>query len=178
MKRSSRPAAAAVPTRIGLAGLEAGPLRRRLRLTGSAVGLGELPLRFERVEVDVEVRRAGGDAVRARGTLGARADAECRRCLAPARVEVEGEWEALFRPPARIPPGEDGVWALDAEARELDVAGPVREELWVRAPRYVECSAACPGMCATCGARLAEERCACPPPAPDPRWGALEGLRG
>ena len=169
--------AATETTRIGLRRLNAGPVVCSVRIEAPSEQLGDLPLPFERVDLEVDVRRAAGESVRARGTLAARAAVECRRCLAAFRVEVDGEWEALFRPAARITPGEEGVWALDSEARELDLAGPVREELWVRAPEYVECSAGCTGLCSTCGARLAEESCDCPPPGPDPRWAVLEGLR-
>lgn len=164
--------------RIGLAGLDAGPIACALRLETPGEQLGELPLPFERVDVQVEIRRAGGEGVRARGTLAARATVECRRCLAPIQVDVDAEWEALFRPPARTTPGEEGVWALEAEARELDLAAPIREELWVHTPAYLECSTECPGLCSRCGARLADEPCDCPPPGPDPRWAALDGLRG
>ncbi|WP_419166539.1 YceD family protein [Candidatus Palauibacter sp.] len=166
------------PTRIGLAGLDEGPIERTLRLEVPREPLGELPLAFERVDLEVEIRRASRDGVRVRGRLAARTTVACRRCLAPTRAEVVAEWDVMFRPSARITPGEEGVWALEAEAGELDLAGPVREELWVHAPAWVECSAECPGLCPGCGARLADESCDCPPPGPDPRWAALENLGG
>ena len=166
------------PPRIGLAGLNAGPIACALRLEAPGEQLGELPLPFERVDLQVEIRRVGGHGVRVRGTLAACAAVECRRCLAPTQVDVDAEWEALFRPSARITPGEEGVWALEAEARELDLTAPIREELWVHAPEYPECSDECPGLCSRCGVRLADGPCDCPPPGPDPRWAALDGLRG
>lgn len=166
------------PARIGLAGLEAGPIERAFRVETPGEALGDLPLPFEYVEVEVELRRADGAAVRARGTLDARATVECRRCLDPTPVGVRAEWAALYRPPARVTPGEEGVWALDEGAGELDLAGPIREELWVNAPAWVECSRDCPGLCPTCGVRLAEQACRCPPPEPDARWAALDGLGG
>lgn len=164
--------------RIGLAGLDAGPIERAFRVEAPGESLGALPLPFEYVDVEVEVRRADGAAIRARGTLGARAVVACRRCLEPTRIGVRARWAALYRPPGRVTPGEEGVWALDAEAGELDLAGPIREELWVNAPAWVECSHDCPGLCPTCGVRLAEKACRCPPPEPDGRWAALEGLGG
>lgn len=166
------------PARIGLAGLEAGPIERAFRVETPDESLGALPLPFEYVDVEVEVRRADGAAVRARGTLGARAIVECRRCLEPTSVGVRAKWAALYRPPGRVTPGEEGVWALEEGSGELDLAGPIREELWVNAPAYVECSSECPGLCPTCGVRLAEQACRCPPPEPDARWAALDGLSG
>jgi len=168
----------AEPARIGLAGLDAGPIERAFRVERPGESLGALPLPFEYVDVEVEVRRADGAAVRARGTLGARAIVECRRCLEPTRVGVRAKWAALYRPSGRVTPGEEGVWALDERSGELDLAGPIREELWVNAPAWVECSPSCAGLCPTCGVRLAEQACRCPPPEPDARWAALEGLGG
>lgn len=165
-------------TRVGLAGLDAGPLERAFRLERPRESLGELPMPFESVDLEIEIRRADGAGVRVRGTFDARALAECRRCLAPTRLAVEAKWDALYRPPARITPGEDGVWELDAVSGELNLAGPIREELWVHAPAWVECSPDCPGLCASCGVRLAEQACRCPLPEPDGRWAALEGLGG
>lgn len=169
----NRGSATEPPTRIGLTGLDAGPIARTLRLDAPAEALGALPLPFERVDVEVDVRRAGGAEIRVRGTLEARATVACRRCLAPTPVALSTGWSALFRAPARTPPDEEGVWALEDDSRALDLAGPLREELWVRAPEYVECALDCPGLCARCGIRLAEEACRCPPPEPDPRWAAL-----
>lgn len=164
--------------RIGLAGLDAGPIERTFRVQAPGESLGALPLPFEYVDVEVEVRRADGAAIRARGTLGARAVVECRRCLDPTRIAVRARWDALYRPPGRVTPGEEGVWALDAKSGELDLAGPIREELWVNAPAWVECSRDCMGLCPACGVRLAERDCDCAPPEPDARWAALEGLGG
>ena len=172
------------PARIGLAGLDAGPIERAFRVEAPDESLGPLPLPFEYVDVDVEIRSADGAAVRARGKLEARAMVECRRCLEPTRVRVRARWAALYRPPGRVTPGEEGVWALDEGSGELDLAGPIREELWVNAPAWVECSRDCPGLCPTCGVRLEEQACRCPPPGekcargPDARWAALEGLGG
>ncbi len=177
-RRTSSPPDRVEAAHVGLAGLDAGPIERAFRLEGPGESLGELPLPFEYVDIEVEVRRADGSGVRARGTLDARACVECRRCLEPIQVAVRASWAALYRPPARITPGEEGVWALDPGSGELDLAGPVREELWVHAPAWVECSRDCPGLCPTCGVRLAEQACRCPPPESDARWAALEGLGG
>ncbi len=177
-RRASRSPDSAEPARIGLAGLDAGPLERAFRVETPGESLGALPLPFEYVDVEVEVRRADGAAVRARGTLGARATVECRRCLEPTRVGVRAKWAALYRPPGRVTPGEEGVWSLDAGSGELDLAGPIREELWVNAPAFVECSRDCAGLCPTCGVRLAEQACRCPAAEPDARWAALEGSGG
>lgn len=177
-RRASRSPDPAEPARIGLAGLDAGPIERAFRVETPGESLGALPLPFEYVDIEVEVRRADGAALRARGTLGARATVECRRCLEPTRIGVRARWAALYRPPGGVTPGEEDVWVLDAGSGELDLSGPIREELWVNAPAFVECARDCPGLCPACGVRLAERACRCPPPEPDARWAALERLGG
>ena len=177
-RRTSPPPDPAEAARIGLAGIDSGPIERAFRLEGPGESLGELPLPFEYVDIEVEARRADGAGIRARGALGARALVECRRCLEPTRVAVQTNWDAIYRPSDRITPGEEGVWGLDAASGELDLAGPIREELWVHAPAWVQCAQDCPGLCPTCGARLADQACRCPPPESDERWAALEGLGG
>lgn len=175
-RRTSPPPDRAKPTHVGLAGLDSGPLERVLRLESPGESLGDLPLPFADVALEFELRRAAGAGVRVRGTLAARATVECRRCLEPTRIAVRAQWAALYRPSARVTPGEDGVWPLEAASGEVDLAGPVREELWVNAPAWVECSGDCPGLCPRCGVRLADRSCECPPPGPDERWAALEGF--
>jgi uncharacterized protein len=39
------------------------------------------------------------------------------------------------------------------------------------------CDDSCLGLCATCGANLAREKCACSDSIVDERWGALKDLR-
>jgi len=135
--------------------------------------LGALPLDLFFVEVDVAVSGDPRDGVRAHGTVRAECEMACRRCLEPTPVSIEAGLDAWFRPPSKVIPGEEGVWGLDPAAGEVDLRDPVREELWVAAPAYIECSSDCPGLCAHCGARLAVQECTCPPPEPDSRWGAL-----
>lgn len=161
--------------RVPVAGLRQGPAVREWHLDDPGAVLGPLPDGIESVEVAVELSGEGRHGIRIRGRLKAKARVSCRRCLARVAVDVEADLDAWFR--EETAPGEESVWPLDADAAEVDVTAPVREELWLAMPEYVVCREDCDGLCPGCGVRLAEEECRCPPPEPDPRWGALDALR-
>src|SRR6185436_6751772 len=102
--------------------------------------------------------------------------AQCRRCLAPVTVPVETKIGALFAqdPDAMEDPDS---YPLAPDATEIDLTPAVREELILAVPRYVLCRQDCRGLCPRCGHDLNIGPCDCPPP-PDPRWDALEALKG
>ncbi len=164
--------------RVQFSALKRGAVERSLHLDDPEAELGPLPLPLTSLDVEFSVERDAAGGARARGMLRSNAKVECRRCLAPTPVSVEAKLDVLFRPAVDVTPGEEGVWALDREAGEVDLTELIREELWVTAPEYVECRPDCPGMCARCGVRLADEACDCPPPEPDPRWAGLTGRHG
>ena len=125
----------------------------RLEGPGESARRTAAPLRVRRHRVRGPAR--GGVGVRARGTLDARGGVECRRCLEPTQVAVRAKWAALYRPPARITPGEEGVWALDPGSGELDLAGPVREDCGSIRPPMWSARATARGSArhAACGSR-------------------------
>ena len=165
------------PMRVSLAALSRGPVHASWRIQDPAAELGDLPLGLSAVEVEVTLSEAAKDGIRAQGTIRTGAEMKCRRCLDPTPVSITADLDAWFRPPSEVTPGEEGVWALDVTG-EVDLRGPVREELWVAVPAFVECGADCRGLCPHCGARLVVEDCTCPPPERDPRWAALLDLDG
>lgn len=162
-----------VPT----SGLRKGPVARSWRFETPGEALGEIPDGVRTVDVSVELRAEGRSGVHARGRVSAEARLSCRRCLADVDVAIASGLDAWFRDPALVTPGEEGVWPLDPGTDGVDLADAIREELWLAMPDWVVCEEACEGLCPGCGVRLAEEACRCPPPAPDPRWAALDDLR-
>lgn len=126
-----------------------------------------LDLRFEAVSEGVLVT---GSAV-------APLTGECARCLDPLTSEVEVSFQELYR---YLPdPGEDDN---DGEERFLDgdfldLEPAFRDAVVLALPLSPLCREDCPGLCADCGAKLAEV-------GPehkhgdkvDPRWGLLAQL--
>jgi uncharacterized protein len=125
-----------------------------------------LDLRFEAVTEGVLVT---GSAV-------APLTGECARCLDPLTTSTEVSFQELYR--YQPDPGEeesDEERFLDGDWLDLEPA--FRDAVVLALPLSPLCQEDCPGLCAVCGARLAEA-------GPrhghaenvDPRWGPLHQL--
>ncbi|MFE6622990.1 YceD family protein [Streptomyces sp. NPDC008086] len=138
----------------------------------------ELELRLESVMEGVLVT----------GTARAQAEGECVRCLEPLQLDVEAEFQEMFSYPdaddrGRHHSAEPGDDAEDDEDRLFledglfDLEPVLRDAVVLALPMQPVCQEDCPGLCAECGARLADD-----PDhhhdAVDIRWAALQGLAG
>jgi len=100
---------------------------------------------------------------------------ECVRCLDPVEVEVDADFQELFYYDlADLTPEEAQEAVLVVEER-IDVEPLVHDALLLELPLQPLCAEDCAGLCAECGARLADD------PghrheSVDPRWAALSGL--
>lgn len=165
--------------RISLSELRRGPVTWTRSLESPHAAIPGLPASLEGpVTLRVRATLAEDGGVRVVGRVGGAAALECRRCLSPVRCEIESALEAWFRRDELVGPEEEGVWAFDREASEIDLRQALREEVWLTVPQFVLCRPDCRGLCARCGARLESEQCTCAPEPPDPRWAALDAARG
>jgi len=127
------------------------------------------------LEVRVQAQQAGDDVVvrgRFRGTL----EMECRRCLTPLEVPVEGELSLLYRPPDAE--AYEDAYVLPARGAELDLGEALWEHLLLVAPRFPLCREDCKGLCPRCGKDLNEGPCGCAVEEADERWAPLRELKG
>lgn len=162
-------------------GRRAGSMRRA-RLTvpaPSTLGAGlvgvppgadlELDLRLESVVEGILVS----------GVARARLVGECSRCLEPLTSSAEVDLQQLFvYPDLRgevSDPGQDDLGVLVED--RLDLEPVIRDAVVLALPLSPRCRDDCPGLCATCGERLAELPADHAHPVNDPRWAALSGLR-
>lgn len=99
---------------------------------------------------------------------------ECRRCLTTVDVPVSEKAGIVFATDPSATETE-GYYPLPGRAQDIDLSEPLREEVLLALPRFVECRPDCKGLCPTCGADLNEGPCGCGA-APDPRWDALRAL--
>jgi len=99
---------------------------------------------------------------------------QCRRCLADVQLPISESRGLLFAADDETPEG-DGCYVISERARDLDLTEPLREELMLALPQFVECRPDCKGLCPRCGANLNDGPCHCPPQT-DSRWDALKGL--
>lgn len=130
------------------------------------------------VEVNLRATYAGSGEVVVRGTVAAGFRQECRRCLETVPGSLREELTMVFVPSDTPGVEEDGdVRLLDDAAAELDLGGPVREELILAIDPYVVCRPECKGLCPKCGVNRNTETCSCTEEESDPRWDALRALK-
>ena len=133
----------------------------------------ELDLRLEAVMEGVLVS----------GRVRTSATGECGRCLDPVTTALEVELQELYAYQDDHRGGPDSLGDADVEddvgrleGDFIDLEPRLRDAVLLALPLQPVCREDCPGLCATCGARLAD----LPPEhaheEPDPRWGALAGL--
>lgn len=126
----------------------------------------------EGADLELNVRlEAVVDGVLVSGTARAPLAGECVRCLDPLTDEVEVDFAELFVTPGNE--GDDETLWLQGDL--IDLEPVVRDAVVLVLPLQPLCEEDCLGLCAQCGARLAED----PEHAHtdvDPRWAALEAL--
>ena len=96
----------------------------------------------------------------------------CRRCLVDTSGVAESDVRELY---------QKVVTAIDAfeiVGEQLDLRPLVRELVLLDAPSTPLCRPDCAGLCPTCGVDRNKETCSCEPPPVDPRWSALDALKG
>jgi uncharacterized protein len=100
---------------------------------------------------------------------------ECARCLEPLTSSVEVSSQELFSYQQDGGDGQEDGYSLDGDLLDLEPA--LRDALVLALPLAPRCREDCPGLCAECGARLAQA-------GPghrhdthrDPRWAELRQL--
>jgi uncharacterized protein len=120
----------------------------------------ELDLRLESVVEGVLVS----------GTVTALARGECVRCLDPVLLPVELPVQELYAYPGASAADDEEIRTIEDDLIDLEPA--VRDGLVLALPLQPLCRVDCPGLCPSCGARLADD----PEHAHeelDPRWSAL-----
>lgn len=121
--------------------------------------------------------------IRLKGQFAGRLSVPCARCIEPAEIPLEAEFDLIYRPlgadadaPERsitAPETEIGYYQKDSLALE-DV---LREQVLLALPVRTLCKPDCKGLCPRCGANRNLQSCTCDAGPSDPRWEALAGLR-
>ena len=157
-------------------GRRAGSMRRiRMRApapAGLRVEMAGVP---PAAEIGLDLRlEAVMEGVLVSGTVHAPVDADCSRCLDPVAVRLEVEIQQLF-----LYPGDDVTEDEDVgyvEDDRVDLAPALRDAVVLALPLAPRCRDDCPGLCATCGVRLADVPADHAHDAIDPRWAALAAM--
>ena len=127
------------------------------------------------IEFDIRLE-AVVEGVLVTGTAEAVLVGECVRCLEEIRREITADFQELF-----VYDGEEQRDAEDEETSRLegdlvDLEPLLRDAVVLALPFQPVCRDDCPGLCAECGARLADDPGHGHEEAVDPRWAALQEL--
>jgi uncharacterized protein len=121
----------------------------------------------EGVTVELELRlESVMEGVLVTGTAHAPVTGECVRCLEPVEQELDADFQEMFSYPdadtrtaRRDEAGDD---AEDEDVLELeddlfDLEPVLRDAVVLALPMQPVCRDDCPGLCSSCGARLADD---------------------
>lgn len=152
---------------------------RRVQLVAPAGGMGTAVIGVPAgAEVALDLRLESVlEGVLVTGTARAPLSGECARCLEPVHQTVEVDLQRLYVYGDLDPDcsaDDDFGQLLDDR---LDVEPAVRDAIVLDLPLSPLCRPDCPGLCAECGARLAEQPPGHRHDATDPRWAVLASLR-
>lgn len=116
------------------------------------------------------------EGVLATGEVSGSLVGECVRCLDPVEVEVDADFQELYYYDLENLTAEEAEEAQLVVEDLIDVGPLVHDAVMLELPLQPLCDEDCPGLCAQCGARLADD-----PDhgheTVDPRWAALSSLK-
>ena len=136
----------------------------------------------EEPQINGRINRSGQE-VRLQGTITARAEVDCDRCLKSMAVPIETDFDVTYIPAVdyeRIETAELQAEDLSLsvfEGEAIDVDELVREQVLLALPPRILCTEECKGLCPVCGADKNQQDCACEPAQTDPRWAGLARLK-
>ena len=140
--------------------------------SGLGAGLASVP---EDAAIALDVRfEAVSEGVLVTGSAIVPIGGECARCLDPLASSVDVSFTELYRYETDPEDDDDEGPVLDGD--KLDLEQVFRDAVVLALPLSPLCREDCPGLCATCGARLADVGPSHAHDEVDPRWDALRGL--
>jgi uncharacterized protein len=137
---------------------------------------------IEPAEVRGRARRKG-EQVELAGSLSAKVETLCARCLKPVTVPIATEFTERFvravswRSEEQHELAREDLDLAVFEGQSIDLDQLVREEILLTTPTQVLCSEDCRGLCPTCGVDLNVKTCDCHSRQVDLRWEKLKDLR-
>jgi uncharacterized protein len=156
-------------------GRRAGTMRRLARTVAAPADLGlamiGVPVGAP-VELDLRLE-AVCEGVLVSGVARAPLAGECARCLEPLARVIEVDLQELFAYPDEASGGDEDEDVSRLEGDLLDLEPTLRDAVVSELPLAPVCREDCPGLCVTCGARLADLPTGHGHGAFDTRWAAL-----
>ena len=121
--------------------------------------------------------------IRLRGEFGTLVELSCARCLEPVRLDVDADFDLVYRPLGvdrkgdeyAISEAETEIGYYQGEGLRLEDA--LKEQVLLTLPVKALCREECKGLCPHCGKNWNQGTCQCEDRTTDPRWAALEELK-
>jgi uncharacterized protein len=159
-------------------GRRPGSQREVSRTVPAPADLGIEVLRVpEGAPVDLDLRtEAVMEGVLVTGTARVALEGECVRCLEPISDEIEVRFQELFVYDDREVDPDEELEVSKLQADLVDLEPLLRDAVVLALPFQPLCQDDCPGLCAECGARLADDPDHTHGEPVDPRWAALASL--
>ncbi|MGH9931534.1 MAG: YceD family protein [Pyrinomonadaceae bacterium] len=126
--------------------------------------------------------RQKGRRVHVSGSITARVQVECDRCLKLIELPIDSRFELEYvtaedyQAQQAFELTEEDLDLSVFDGAAIDIDELVTEELLLAVPDHVLCSESCKGMCAVCGVNRNSTECACEAQEVDPRWAGLKEL--
>lgn len=144
----------------------------------AGLGLGGVVWVPEGADIELELRlESVMEGVLVTGSVTTRYEGECSRCLDPVEGDLVVDVQQLYvyDQPEGEPDDETAEDDMPVLDDMIDLEQPVRDAVVLALPQAPLCRDDCPGLCAQCGARLADDP-GHQHDVTDPRWAALSGL--
>jgi uncharacterized protein len=132
---------------------------------------------------EVEGQKRVAD-IRLRGSLTTKVETPCARCVDPVQYDVKTDFDLLYRPlNADSHPDEASISEAETEIGFYQGDGilledVLKEQVLLSLPAKMLCREDCKGLCPQCGKNLNQSSCQCEAKISDPRWAALESIKG
>jgi DUF177 domain-containing protein len=120
--------------------------------------------------------------IRISGHVTVEMEADCDRCLEPARFPIDEDFSLEYRPLADGYGDEKQIGADEAqigfyEGDGVELNDVLSEFVLLTLPMQRVCSESCKGFCPKCGQNRNHVECTCQADVRDERWAALKELK-
>lgn len=132
-----------------------------------------------KAEGKVELVTGSIGEIRVKGHISVAMEADCDRCLEPARYPLDANFELFYRPVTE--PASHEIAIDDSEAEigfyerdGIELNDVLREYILLALPMQRICRQDCKGICPSCGQNRNQKDCGCQAEAVDDRWASLK----
>jgi len=132
-----------------------------------------------KAEGKVELVTGSIGEIRVKGHLSVAMEAECDRCLEPARFPLDSDFELYYRPVTETSSNEIAINDSEVElgffeGDGIELSDVLREHVLLSLPMQRVCRLECKGICPSCGQNRNVKDCGCQAEAIDDRWASLK----